>query len=270
MLQLNHIAVMADLQRKYLSNYPNNLPKEIQEAIIIDKPKLVEHFEKTKDLEFDSEKNFLDTKMKDGSNLQSPDLKEPISFTINMLEMLRTRSPKTAPYKFPIKYVDFEYAINAQELVMLIGYTEGFIDQSVELMYKLENELCLKYITKKMSKTDFTKKTESKKKFLFSKLLGRNISKRLQFLEEECNLNLIIPEDRKKVVSLFEEFRHIIVHKSGIVDQRFINQTGLNDQSVGERIHVNENMNRALKLCIISVTQEVFSKINSKYFYGKI
>lgn len=267
--QINHVVIMSEMLKKYLRDYPSNLPDEIASAIERDRPKIKQGIDKTAEVEFTPDKNILDATLRNGSRLPRIELDEEISYNLVLLEEMKKQALKTAPYKEKLEYFDFSYSINSQELIQLIGYAEGFIDQTVDLMLIIEKEKCFDYLQKALPKEDIQRLSEKKKVEKLQRYLGKSITKRLQFLENAFDLNLKIREDTRKVVKLNEEFRHIIVHKSGIIDKVFIERTKLTEQKIGEKIYINEGMNKALKFSITSITLEFQDKISNKYFRTK-
>ena len=191
LIQINHLHTINQLAVKYLYDYPNKLPIEIQKAIKNDKEIVLKELDKSYNLvsKFKSGYDSIIHMIQNPDDINSCELQDPISFSI--IELIKLKedfdklNTKTKDYFF-----DFEYSINAQSLLMLNATFEGFLKQITQFMFKLDDSLK-------------------------ERRLKKVLNKRLEFLQNECKFNVMDNPHFLNILRMLEQLRHIIVHNNG-------------------------------------------------------
>jgi len=135
---------------------------------------------------------------------------------------------------------DLIYTINAQTVVMLNSNLEGLLRETIKILQKINTEL-----------PEFTTK---------------NIDARLRYLRKKCELKLK-KLDFEKNLSLMGQYRHVIVHNNGTIDQDFVDNTPLTKKSIGKRVEITEQFILSFGWSMIELVHELRKIIFSKYFH---
>ena len=206
---------------------------------------MLEELEKCANLMFKFESGYDSVihMIQNPEEINSGELQNPISFSIvrlmNMKEDYEQMFKKTKD-----EFYDFEYSINSQSLLMLNAILEGFLKQVVQIILKLDSS-----IQRKRIKT--------------------LLNKRLEFLENECGIEIMDNPHFHNILKMLEQLRHIIVHNNGIADHNFVNNTGITKQKIGERVKLHNQMLNIAGTVISTFVIDLSQKIIEKYFTNK-
>jgi len=241
-IQLDHIQITNELSIKYLYDFPNKLPDEIQEAVDNDRDIVLEELRKSASLvtRFKSGYDSIIYMMQNPEEIDSGELQDSLSFSIvNLIEM-KSEYEKLY-HKTGDEFFDFEYTINSQSLLLINAILEGFLKQITEFIPKLDTS-----VKRKRIKT--------------------SLNKRLEFLENECGIEIMDNSHFLYILKFLEQLRHIIIYNNGIADQNFVNNTGITKQNIGERVKLHKQMLNIAGAVITTFVIDFSEKIIKKYF----
>jgi len=160
---------------------------------------------------------------------------------------------------------DFKNVIFSRQLIMIIAHLEAFIIESVKIICKIIPQKLLKERTIEYSKILHEDITKQKLIDIladdFVEKLGCNVSfeKSIDVFNKEFKINLS-NEKQLKILKNAEQIRHLYVHKGGIIDRKFLDETR-KKLVIGERYQLEEiELKEYYTQCILLGT-EMFDKI---------
>jgi len=240
-IQIDHIKIINEISIKYLYDFPNKLPSEIKEAVENDREVVLLELKKSTGLynRFKSGYSTVIHMMNKPEEVYSGKLEESMSFSIiNLMEMKAEYEKKFK--KTSKQFFDFEYSINSQSLLLLNALLEGFLKQITEFIPKLDTTIKHRRIKK-------------------------SLTKRLEFIENECNIEIMNNPNFLNILKMLEQLRHIIVHNNGIADENFIANTVITNQKIGEKVKLHQQMLNISSAVIITFVLDLSEKIIKKY-----
>ncbi len=133
-------------------------------------------------------------------------------------------SPNTLKgWKKPKSYFNFNWYILAEEIVLSHSFFEAFLSTTIEIICKSSLDTMRSYLGLDPSINLKNREIfEQQLRKVNRKIGGKSFEKRIDFLNGFCNLKIPIDENRKKALFVFEQLRHLIVHRNGIVDREYI------------------------------------------------
>lgn len=89
----------------------------------------------------------------------------------------------------------------------------------------------------------------------------------MEMFENYFSINLTLDEDLKRRLIFYLELRHLLVHKSGIVDQRYIKSTdqfdaNLKNYDLGDKVELNEDDWEKMRQSFIEFVELLDKEIN--------
>ena len=166
---------------------------------------------------------------------------------------------KTAPRNIEnldkkIKYLDFEWYNHASRLVLTHSYFEAFVTKTIDIICKVKPEIIGHFLNKTIPH-DLSIDREWNKymKKLHSKVGSGKIDSRLDFLRNYCVLNAIISREREETLIFLEQIRHLIVHRNGIIDNRFLSNL---DKTIFRDIYSEKNIDEKIELFIETIVDQ--------------
>lgn len=171
-------------------------------------------------------------------------------------------------------YFEFEWYIYAEEIVLSHAFFEAFLTKTVEVICKSSPKIMADLLGTDETKIDEIKDKVFDKQFkkLNRKIGGKSFEKRLKFLNINCNLNIPIDDIRINGIFVFEQIRHLIVHRNGIVDKEYIKKTkklGFQEErkkGLGKKIKLTEDFSKAHRHITRMFAIELYTAVCKKFF----
>lgn len=275
----NHIFLFTKFLLNFYSDFPNDFNKLFADYLEVAKKYADETFKKMMKLnkndlkKFDSIEQMVYNKK---SELKIKEIEQYPSFVRELGDLLY--QVKYSPNVItglvePLRILEFEWHIRAQEIVLAYAYFEAFLTKTIEIICKVSNSIIKKYLELdnqniELSNEDVFAKYLDK---LYKKIGSKSIKKRYKFLNEVCNLDIKIDSNRINGIFFFEQYRHLIVHNNGIIDKKYLRnmkKLGFSEErkkGLGKKLKLTSEYSLAHRHITRMFAIELYSKVCKKY-----
>src|SRR5262249_18264172 len=93
----------------------------------------------------------------------------------------------------------------------------------------------------------------------------KSLLERLQSLSEKLGVDVTVPDHEAKLLKLFEQRRHLIIHSGGVATKKYIEETGDTRGRVGKTILITHEDVRLLGDTLSMLCSDVFRAVAIKY-----
>ncbi|WP_413790611.1 hypothetical protein [Bacillus thuringiensis] len=101
--------------------------------------------------------------------------------------------------------------------------------------------------------------------FLY-KLGMKSLEARVSFLKEKLGLNLNISDEDLRFIYQGEKYRHSIIHRGGIVDERLLKTVNKEDLKIGDYVPIDNNFLNLLYGKAEKLIIEIFKTVSKKIY----
>ncbi|MHA1308129.1 MAG: hypothetical protein ACTSQN_12640 [Candidatus Heimdallarchaeota archaeon] len=177
----------------------------------------------------------------------------------------------------PASYFEFGWYIYSEEIVLSHAFFEAFLTKTIEVICKSSPKIMIDFLDINDTRIDLTKKKIFDKQFnrLNRKIGGKSFERRLKFFNEHCDLSVQINNERINGLYLFEQIRHLIVHRNGIIDEEYIRKMkklGFNEErklGINKKIKLTEDYSKAHRHVTRMFAIELYVNTCKKYLKDK-
>lgn len=149
----------------------------------------------------------------------------------------------------PSMILRFPGLLNQVLLIRSVSCFEVFLTECLKTVLQLEPQLFDHFVSEKGKKGTQVRKQKLKRKTLGEKIrVLKSFEEKIGFFESQIGMDLVHHKFTLDDLREVHERRHLLVHRDGIVDNKYLDKTGNTHCSIGEHIETsNDYMENALK-----------------------
>jgi hypothetical protein len=260
---LNQSLIMTLVAQEVLRNWPESLPQEIKEPLILGTKEVVDlyigtiHNKGTRE-HFLAE--FTKKKVDWQAGGKLPDL---YVATVSLLLVTAKQCPNT-------NQIDFTRIVYSQALVMQFAQLDAFMSDSMRIICQTCPEVLKS--DKTMNWTDILSCGEWDKildwiieKFVYD-FGWQSLRKRLEILDKRIGLAIDFADEQIRQIEAAELVRNLITHNGGNINQKYIDATGQINLAVGQRFPLDADLVIKTHALMVELGIAVFTAISKKFY----
>ena len=152
---------------------------------------------------------------------------------------------------------DFATTILSEELVMIVTIFDAFMENTMTTVCKADSKVAKSVAsTLRLSKSSF----ES----IASNFSRRSYKRQSELLEQVCNIK-IDAKGKSRIFHVAENVRHIIVHNSSRIDQRFLDSTNYHRYKKGKIFPITDAFVRRVSNATDSLAGTIHEGVRRQY-----
>jgi hypothetical protein len=246
-----------------LKNWPNSLPSEIREPLILEMSKLAAFC-------VDMMKNqctrdqFLAEFEKKKADLRAAGKLPDLYVAAFSLLLINPRSSAD------ILNSDFTRVVHSQALVMLFAHLDAFLSDSMRII--CQTRPAVLKCDKKMTWADIV--SYGQWPTILDRLIEdyvfefgwKSLRKRLEILNEQIGLRIGFTDEGLQRLEAAELVRHLVTHNGGNINQKYIDVTGQTNFTVGQPFPLDAEFIIETNKLIVTLGIEIFTAIMQKFY----
>jgi hypothetical protein len=97
----------------------------------------------------------------------------------------------------------------------------------------------------------------------------QTLAKRLESLDRSFGLKVPVSSKHSRILNLFEQRRHLIIHNGGVITQKYLNESGDTKGIVGSELSISSEETKSLAAAVTQLGTNLFSAVAQKYLKAK-